>query len=1831
MIELCFLSDSNNAEAAMHRFGRAAGGAALFFLFYLGLSGQACLAQEALEPGEAFVTRFSGTAEAEGRTVIDTRGAVGVIVDLTAPGAAPQGASGAQTPESAVVTADQVGQVFGIALDEEANVYLSATSAFGLHRNADNSGWMEGMWGAQGGPGTVWKLDAANGYAAEAFAEITAGGRANTGASLGNIAYDRFNRQLFVSDLETGLIHRLGLQDGADLGSFDHGTQGRTGFFDVPASNFATLDEVPFDPAAAARTEDCPSGDFARDPACWNVADFRRRVFGLGVRRDDRTGEVRLYYSLWSSQGFGAADFAGAPDEEKRNSIWSIALTQEGDFDTGSVRREFFLPDFFRSPAAIARAGFSHPVTDIAFPAFGEQDVMLLAERGGLRNRGLEAENSFAFPQEARVLRYELTELRAWRPAGRYDVGFYDRGEAGPPYLRASAAGGVTFASGYDENGEIAPAAPDAFVWMSGDGLCSPQGPCRDPQSGAHSDDAVVDGIQGRAARPYEAFEPMSAFDPYPAPGPVTPPTGPDGSYMVAVAGEETTGGEAPVGGGATRVGDVEAFQVPPPEPAGEDLGPMAEEPGAAGEPGAVAEEGFVPGAAGEREGFAELPPEGWFPAPPPDDGWFDPPPFPLDTDLAIAKTGPAQCQEGVACSYEITVTNVGAASYTGPVAIRDEMPAGASFAEASPGWHCTTAAGAVSCVTNAFALLDPGAHARLTLTVLLPPDVPGPDVRNCARIDWPEMGTDDGPGDGNDEACIDTPVADGFDLGIVKNGPVDCAAGSTCRFEVSLANWGPGDFTGPLVLRDTLPAGTTLEVAADLYGTMSCVPIGGDVIRCETPETTLPAGAMFPMIVDIRLPPGNVGGTYQNCAEIDWAGIGADDGAADVHADSDCHTVNVIDGAAFHDLRITKSGPTHCDAGGLCSYEITVVNDGPGDYTGEIALQDQPILAGVTYDSASPGWGCGAAVPVNCTLLGGPHTLHPGDSRNLTLTLRLPDPPPDDTLINCVEYRWSAPGMPPDDAPPPGATDLPDRACAATPIGAGFDLEISKVALSPECTEGGRCDFEVTVTSNGPGNFFGVVPISDTWAEGSALESLSGAPFCASGGPRTVTCSPFASLPALGPLATASVGTRLADPFPADRAENCAVIDWGAPVAAWLPLPVYAGDDNPANDGPVCASSEILAADLAPFGATVCELGATCDLDVEIENRGGKLFRGRAGLEGSLDPAVAIASVEGVSAGLACRVAGSGRYECEAETLELKPGEAARLRLSIEIPADFPHRRIVHRKEMLWPDASVKDKMPENDRHVSTIWINQPPEEEPAREEPVPQEAAPEPEEPEAMPQQPPAQSVAAPDLSIEKTADEESCAAGQGCGFALRITNVGEGAFAGPLQISDVSTPAARRLGDAAPSAWSCRGSRGRYSCSHPGTTLAPGDSLALTFDLALAASASGTMENCATLEWPRRARVMMVQRALNELGLDAGPVDGRAGPRTFGAVRAYQELAGLSASGEIDATLLDRLFGGWGEGDGDASNDRACVSVRLTAAEIPPVAAPRPECAPGWRQVDPETARSIAARGGPVRRVSGGGRTIFCTRAAPPPQPQASCPSGWREVSAAESRRLGQQGWQIRRIDGLFCARRGEVRPRPTPQPQPQTRPRPQPQPEARPQCPRGWQQVDRRRAGTLRQQGWRIRQVGDLLCAQRPAVRPAPPPCTGGRVRNRQGRCVCPRERPVWTGRSCEPRPRPQPETRPRPQPQPQAACPRGWRPVDRARAKALVQQGWRIRQVGQTLCARRPAQQTRPQQTRPQQTRPQPQTRPQRQPAPGQIQPLQVLPPALLMPRAPAPQ
>jgi hypothetical protein len=537
------------------------------------------LAQDAMQPGEAFVTRFSGIRPSVGGPAIDTNGTVGSIIDVRSPRTPPLGQHWVDEPQRKPVTAGQVGQVFGVTLDDAnpPNIYLSATSAFGLHRSGKD--WMAGMWG-QGGPGTIYRLDASTGYAPRVFSQITLNGRPNSGAALGNIAYDRANKQLFVSDMETGMIHRIRAADGADLGLYDHGTQGRSAFVNAENGERTSLPPITFNTSSRARIEDCGS-KFDTSPQCWNFAASGRRVWGLGVRRDAMTSESRLFYAVWSSPAFAQAGWNQASDDDKRNTVWSVRLDPNGGFDTSDVRREFILPDFFERHADVARAGFSQPVSDISFSECGQRPVMLVAERGGIRNLGLGAENAFANPHESRALRYEVDDKGTWRPVGRYDVGFYDRTKEGAPYMRANCSGGIAFGLGYDANTWVADQGkPDQFVWTSGDKLCSREDPCNlpsgqqaeagseDPQQAATrtgGDGSEVSGIQGLSEGAFEELAPETAFG-------RTPPTGgssaggPNQAYMIDTDVNVDANGriiEAELArNDATRIGDVAIYQI---------------------------------------------------------------------------------------------------------------------------------------------------------------------------------------------------------------------------------------------------------------------------------------------------------------------------------------------------------------------------------------------------------------------------------------------------------------------------------------------------------------------------------------------------------------------------------------------------------------------------------------------------------------------------------------------------------------------------------------------------------------------------------------------------------------------------------------------------------------------------------------------------------------------------------------------------------------------------------------------------------------------------------------------------------------------------------------------------------------------------------------------------------------------------------------------------------------------------------------------------------------------------------------------------------------------
>src|SRR5262245_12760863 len=353
-------------------------------------------------PGDAAVTGFSGAsppvqiapgADPGEMTFIDLNGPSLRVVDLRRMGG-PPAAQPVGAPTRVTIGAAQIGQVFGVALDDSAapNIYVAATSAYGLpivapgpggqsrhiKIGAANAVFMPGLWGRQGGPGSIWKIEGASGQVS-LFANVTLDGRANSGPALGGLAFDPDSKSLFVADRETGFMHGFGL-DGRERGRYDHAVTGRAaqGLSPVTRNAQSALDVTK------------PQFD-SSEPATWNHAPPERRVFGLAVYQG------RLYYAVADSL-----------------LVWSIGLNSDGSFGKDAM-------------IEVAAPPGSGP-TEISKITFDEQGRMFLADRA--TPTGAFDLKALSVPAIGRVLRYAIAGTtadgrRIWqRTPDEYAIGF---------------------------------------------------------------------------------------------------------------------------------------------------------------------------------------------------------------------------------------------------------------------------------------------------------------------------------------------------------------------------------------------------------------------------------------------------------------------------------------------------------------------------------------------------------------------------------------------------------------------------------------------------------------------------------------------------------------------------------------------------------------------------------------------------------------------------------------------------------------------------------------------------------------------------------------------------------------------------------------------------------------------------------------------------------------------------------------------------------------------------------------------------------------------------------------------------------------------------------------------------------------------------------------------------------------------------------------------------------------------------------------------------------------------------------------------------------------
>jgi hypothetical protein len=459
---------------------------ALLLIYAGSVDAQQPARSPSLNLGDAVVTGFSGTSapdpararpaskSAIDLTFINPDGPSARIVRIGRPGFVWDGRL-FQAPKTFDVLAKDTGQLFGVALDDQAapNIYLAATSAFGLHlvgRGPDGqperrkvggpgTGWMKGQFGLdlQGDPGSIYKVDGTTGVVT-LFAKVMLDGVPNPGPALGNLAYDAAHKQLLVSDLYTGMIHRFAIADGGEPGApYDHGVTGR---------GAANLAPMPFNPGN--RPNIANSRFNSENPDTWGFAPPERRVWGLAVR------EGRLFYSARN----GAA--TDGPQ------IWSVGIQQDGGF-AADARWELDVP---------AQPG-PYPVSDIAF---SQKGAMILAQRAPIA--GSYDYSAFTKPGEPRVLRFWLKEPNdppspgRWKPlAEEYAVGFAGN------YRNTN--GGIALGYGYGQDGALSAGACEFALWSTGQNLRN------DPALRSRLEPGgplLVHGLQGVPAAPVRSF-----------------------------------------------------------------------------------------------------------------------------------------------------------------------------------------------------------------------------------------------------------------------------------------------------------------------------------------------------------------------------------------------------------------------------------------------------------------------------------------------------------------------------------------------------------------------------------------------------------------------------------------------------------------------------------------------------------------------------------------------------------------------------------------------------------------------------------------------------------------------------------------------------------------------------------------------------------------------------------------------------------------------------------------------------------------------------------------------------------------------------------------------------------------------------------------------------------------------------------------------------------------------------------------------------------------------------------------------------------------------------
>jgi len=269
----------------------------------------------------------------------------------------------------------------------------------------------------------------------------------------------------------------------------------------------------------------------------------------------------------------------------------------------------------------------------------------------------------------------------------------------------------------------------------------------------------------------------------------------------------------------------------------------------------------------------------------------------------------------------------------------------------------------------------------------------------------------------------------------------------------------------------------------------------------------------------------------------------------------------------------------------------------------------------------------------------------------------------------------------------------------------------------------------------------------------------------------------------------------------------------------------------------------------------------------------------------------------------------------------------------------------------------------------------------------------------------QPPILPIQSPALTIvkEQTGACEANRASQtyDCGFRLSVTNTGTGPYVGPLVMTDTAgNPGIKSATAISGNGWSCGAVvRDTMSCTNAAVNLAPGASSYVDLRMKVKGLRNGgTFQNCAStgVTQDRRQRVALIQKVMNDRGLNAGPVDGDPGRKTYAALAKLRGALGLPINREFD----DALFTALGLPLQNAA-EISCVTADLAPMPAPPLqcnakttVASGEGCACRYDNMERRTATACQCRRGFALVAGKGCQKVVTPKPQTGPKPAPIC---------------------------------------------------------------------------------------------------------------------------------------------------------------------------------------------------------------------------------------------